>query len=164
MSVLCASPTPSAPVRPLDLIAADSLLSDEERAIRDTVRLFGTDQLRPHIAEWFEQGTIPARDLATQLGGLGVLGMHLEGYGCAGTNAVSYGLACLELEAVDSGDPLARQRAGIARHVRHLEVGQRGTKARMVTSDGHRRGHRMLWLTEPDFGSNPAGMRTHRQA
>ena len=91
------------PVRPLDLIATDTLLDDEERAIRDTVRQFGDDRLRPHIADWFEAGTLPARELARELGGLGVLGMHLEGYGCAGTSAVAYGLACMELEAVDSG-------------------------------------------------------------
>ncbi|MGB2840725.1 MAG: acyl-CoA dehydrogenase family protein, partial [Actinomycetes bacterium] len=86
------------PVRPLDLIATDTLLDDEERAIRDTVHTFGADRLRPHIAEWFESGTIPARELARELGDLGVLGMHLDGYGCSGTSAVAYGLACLELE------------------------------------------------------------------
>ena len=91
------------PTRPLDLIATESLLSEEERAIRDTVGQFGTDRLRPHVAEWFEAGTLPAKEVAQQLGELGVLGMHLEGYGCAGTSAVAYGLACLELEAVDSG-------------------------------------------------------------
>ena len=91
------------PVRPMDLLALDSLLTEEERLIRDTVRQYGDDKLRPHITEWFESGQIPARDLAKELGALGLLGMHLEGYGCAGTTAVAYGLACLELEAVDSG-------------------------------------------------------------
>jgi len=91
------------PVRPMDLLALDGLLSQEERLIRDTVRQYGDDKLRPHIAEWFESGQIPAHDLAKELGALGLLGMHLEGYGCAGTSAVAYGLACLELEAVDSG-------------------------------------------------------------
>src|SRR5256885_16481121 len=94
---------PRSPVRPLELFAIDGLLTDEERAIRATVREFGDRELRPHVAGWFESGVMPAREVARQLGGLGLLGMHLEGYGCAGTNAVSYGLACLELEAVDSG-------------------------------------------------------------
>jgi len=88
---------------PLDLIAADSLLSEEERAIRGTVRAFLTDRVRPHVAAWYEAGDLPARELSLELGGLGLLGMHLQGYGCAGTSAVAYGLACLELEAVDSG-------------------------------------------------------------
>src|SRR4051794_27437665 len=94
---------PRSPVRPLELFAIDGLLTDEERTIRATVREFGDRELRPHVAGWFESGEMPAREVARQLGGLGLLGMHLEGYGCAGTNAVSYGLACLELEAVDSG-------------------------------------------------------------
>ena len=88
---------------PFELYAIDGLLTDEERAIRDTVRDFGARELRPHVATWFDEGRVPARDLAKQLGALGILGMHLEGYGCAGTGAVAYGLACQEMEAVDSG-------------------------------------------------------------
>src|SRR6266540_2096306 len=87
---------------PTDFLALDRLLSDEERLIRDTVRSFVSDKILPEIASWFERGELP-RELAKELGALGLLGMHLEGYGCAGTNAVSYGLACLELEAGDSG-------------------------------------------------------------
>src|SRR3954464_15774008 len=86
----------------LTLIDLDSLLSEEERAIRDTVRDFVDKRVRPNIAQWFEDAVSP-RELAPELGKLGVLGMHLQGYGCAGTNAVSYGLACAELEAGDSG-------------------------------------------------------------
>ncbi|MDQ2795560.1 MAG: acyl-CoA dehydrogenase family protein, partial [Actinomycetota bacterium] len=86
-----------------ELYAIDSLLDDEERAIRDTVRDFGDKELRPHIATWFDEGRLPARDLARELGKLGILGMHLDGYGCAGTGSVAYGLACQEMEAVDSG-------------------------------------------------------------
>src|SRR5947209_19182810 len=86
----------------LDLIDFDSLLSDEERLIQQTVRSFVRDKVRPRIAEWFESGTSP-RELAPDLGALGLLGMHLSGYGTAGTSAVAYGLACLELEAGDSG-------------------------------------------------------------
>jgi len=87
---------------PLDFLAIDRLLSEEERLIRDTVRSFVADKVLPEIAGWFERGELP-RELAKELGALGLLGMHLQGYGCAGTNAVSYGLATLELEAGDSG-------------------------------------------------------------
>ena len=67
------------------------------------VRQFGESRLRPHIAEWFETGEVPVRDLAVEIGKLGLLGMHLEGYGCSGSSATAYGLVCQELEAVDSG-------------------------------------------------------------
>ena len=87
---------------PLDFIGIDALLSDEERAIRDMVRQFVADRVLPGIEGWFDRGEFPL-ELAKELGGLGLLGMHLTGYGCAGTNAVSYGLACMELEAGDSG-------------------------------------------------------------
>ena len=88
---------------PLSLVDLDHALHDDERAIRETVRTFGAKRLRPHIADWFESGTVPARELAPELGDLGLLGMHLDGYGCAGTSTVAYGMACHELEAVDSG-------------------------------------------------------------
>jgi len=149
------------PVRPMELLALDSLLSEEERLIQDTVRQYGDDKLRPHIAEWFESGQIPARDLAKELGALGLLGMHLEGYGCAGTSAVAYGLACLELEAVDSG-------------IRSL-VSVQGSLAMFSIWKWGSEEHKQQWLpgmaagdligcfglTEPDFGSNPSGMRTN---
>jgi glutaryl-CoA dehydrogenase len=96
------TPRPGGP-DPLDLLAVGELLTEEERLIRDTVRRFADDRIRPHIAEWFEQGVFPARELAPELGKLGLLGMHLEGYGCAGASAVAYGVACMELEAADSG-------------------------------------------------------------
>src|SRR3546814_16382339 len=86
-----------------ELFAIDPLLSPEEREIRDTVARFGERRLRPHLADWFEEGTFPVREIAPELGKLGLLGMHLEGYGCAGASATPYGLACLELEASDSG-------------------------------------------------------------
>ena len=85
-----------------DFLKVDDLLTDEDRAIRDTVRDFAQSELAPHVAEWYDEGTLPD-DLGPMLGKLGLLGMHLEGYGCAGTSATAYGVACRELEAVDSG-------------------------------------------------------------
>ena len=82
------------PIAPLDLIAFDSLLDEEERAIRDVVRSYVDARIKPNVAEWFDTGRLPARELAREMGELGLLGMHLEGYGCAGTSAVAYGLAC----------------------------------------------------------------------
>jgi glutaryl-CoA dehydrogenase len=87
---------------PLELLGVDHLLTEEEKAIQETVRRFASEKVRPYIAEWYEAGEIPL-SLAIDAGKLGLLGMHLTGYGCAGTNAVSYGLACMELEAADSG-------------------------------------------------------------
>jgi len=87
---------------PRDFLAIDTLLSSEERLLRDTVRRFVGERILPDVASWFEEGVFP-KDLAKELGALGLFGMHLEGYGCAGTSAVEYGLACLELEAGDSG-------------------------------------------------------------
>src|SRR6201996_5458508 len=97
------SGTAAAPaLRPEDFLAIDRMLSDEERDIRDTVRAFVRDKVTPYVGDWFEEGTIPL-ELAKELGSLNVLGMHLEGYGCAGASATAYGLACMELEAGDSG-------------------------------------------------------------
>ncbi|KRB77083.1 acyl-CoA dehydrogenase [Nocardioides sp. Root190] len=145
---------------PLELFDIDSLLSEEERAMRDSVRSFLDARVRPHLGDWYEDASIPVRDLARGLGDLGVLGMHLEGYGCAGTSATAYGLACLELEAADSG-------------LRSL-VSVQGSLAMFGIWKWGSEEHRETWLprmaageaigcfglTEPDFGSNPAGMRT----
>src|SRR4051812_14905978 len=90
-------------VGPLELLDLDTLLNDEEREIRDVVRRVADDRVRPGVAEWYESGSTPVRDLAIEFGKLGLLGMHLTGYGCAGSSAVAYGLACMELEAADSG-------------------------------------------------------------
>src|ERR1700753_3491726 len=91
------SATPAA-----DLLRIDDQLTPDERLVRDTVRDFTADRIDPHIADWFEAGTVP-RDLMPELGKLGLLGMHLTGYGCAGMGAVAYGVPCRELEAADSG-------------------------------------------------------------
>ena len=87
----------------LDLLDLDDDLDHEDRLLRDTVRKFADDRLRPNIQRWFEEGTLPARELAQEFGALGVLGMHLEGYGCQGSTATQYGIVCAEVEAVDSG-------------------------------------------------------------
>ena len=85
---------------PLDLVEIDEFLSADEKAVRDAVRQVCDKSVDPYVADWFERGELPvARELAKELGALGLLGMHLEGYGCAGMSAVDYGLACLELEA-----------------------------------------------------------------
>jgi glutaryl-CoA dehydrogenase len=151
---------PTTPVHPFDLLAFDSLLSDEERMIRDTVRQFGDERLRPHVADWFETGKVPARDLARELGALGLLGMHLEGYGCAGTSAVAYGLACLELEAVDSG---IRSLVSVQGSLAMFSIWRWGSeehKQRWLPGMAAGETIGCFGLTEPDFGSNPSGMRT----
>src|SRR5271169_7007337 len=93
---------PSTDSAPTDLLRIDDELSEEERLVRDTVRAFAAERILPFIADWFEAGTLP-RELAPELGKLGLLGMHLTGYGCAGMGPVAYGIACRELEACDSG-------------------------------------------------------------
>ncbi|MFE3055365.1 acyl-CoA dehydrogenase family protein [Nocardia sp. NPDC059239] len=143
-----------------ELFAIDSLLSDEERAIRDTVRAFAAERLRPRVAEWFEAGTFPARELAPELGKLGLLGMHLDGYGCAGTSATAYGLACLELEAVDSGvRSMVSVQGSLAMTAIH-KYGSEEQRLRWLPEMAAGRAIGCFGLTEPDFGSNPGGMRT----
>ena len=89
-------------INPHDFLSIDALLSDQEKLVRSTVREWVDNEVKPHIADWFENGGLP-RELGKAMGDLGMLGMHLDGYGCAGTSAVEYGLAAIELEAGDSG-------------------------------------------------------------
>ncbi|GHG09624.1 acyl-CoA dehydrogenase family protein [Streptomyces filamentosus] len=153
--------TPAHPTHPLALLAVDGLLSDEERAIRDTVRAAADRELRPHVAGWFEAGEIPARELARTLGGLGVLGMHLEGYGCAGTSAVAYGLACMELEAVDSGlRSLVSVQGSLAMYA-IWKHGSEEQKQRWLPKMAAGEYIGCFGLTEPDAGSDPGAMRTN---
>src|SRR5579864_4788432 len=152
--------TAAAPkVRPKDFLDVDHLLSDEERDIRDTVRAFVTDRVLPYVGEWFEEGTIP-RELAQELGKLGVLGMHLEGYGCAGASATSYGLACLELEAGDSGlRSLVSVQGSLAMFAIH-RWGSEEQKLEWLPRMAAGEAIGCFGLTEPDAGSDPGSMRT----
>ncbi|AKS36694.1 acyl-CoA dehydrogenase family protein [Mycolicibacterium goodii] len=143
-----------------DLIGINALLSAEEREIRDTVRSLVQRRIVPHVASWYENGELPARELAADLGELGLLGMHLKGYGCAGMSAVTYGLACLELEAGDSGiRSLVSVQGSLAMYAIHA-FGSEDQKNEWLPdmASGQRIG--CFGLTEPDHGSNPAGMRT----
>jgi glutaryl-CoA dehydrogenase len=145
---------------PYDPAALDDLLTPDEKAVRDSVRQLCADRIDPFVADWFERGQIPdLRGLVKELGALGVLGMHLSGYGCAGMSATEYGLACLELEASDSG-------------VRSL-VSVQGSLAMYAIWKWGTEQHKQQWLpamaagdaigcfglTEPDVGSDPASMR-----
>lgn len=142
------------------LFDLDSLLTPEEIEIRSTVRKFAAERIRPHIADWFEEGRLPARELAVELGSLGVLGMHLDGYDCAGTSATAYGLACLELEAVDSGiRSLVSVQGSLAMFSIH-HWGSEEQKDQWLPSMAAGRAIGCFGLTEPDHGSDPAGMRT----
>jgi glutaryl-CoA dehydrogenase len=146
---------------PHDPASIDTLLTADELAVRQTVREFCADKVAPHVAGWYERGELPgARALTRELGKIGLLGMHLTGYGCAGMSAVDYGLACLELEATDSG---LRSLVSVQGSLAMFAIWKFGSEA-----------HRTEWLprmaageaigcfglTEPDAGSDPASMRT----
>ncbi|ETA04960.1 acyl-CoA dehydrogenase [Gordonia alkanivorans CGMCC 6845] len=143
------------------LFALDSLLDADEIAIRDTVRDFANARLRPHIGDWFENAELPAREIARELGQIGALGMHLEGYGCPGMSATAYGLACLELEAVDSGiRSLVSVQGSLAMFsIHHWGSEEQKNEWLLRMAAGEAIG--CFGLTEPDFGSNPSGMRTN---
>jgi len=143
----------------VDFIGIGALLSDEERLVRETVRAFVRERVLPNVAGWFEDGILP-RELGPALGKLGLLGMHLDGYGCPGASAVAYGLACLELEAGDSG---VRSFASVQGSLAMYAIYRWGDEAqKRAWLPAMARGELIgcFGLTEPDFGSNPAGMRT----
>ena len=144
---------------PHDFLEIGSLLDDEERLLRDTVRQFVDDRILPDVADWFEEGTFP-KDMAKEMGALGLLGMHLEGYGCAGTSAVAYGLACLELEAGDSG---ARSFVSVQGSLAMFPIWKFGSEEQKQEWLPRMAAGEVIGcfgLTEPDSGSDPASMRT----
>jgi glutaryl-CoA dehydrogenase len=155
------SASSSAPpqIKPHDFLALDSLLSDEERDIRDTVRAFVQDKVVPNVGDWFEEGTIP-RELARELGALNVLGMHLEGYGCAGASATAYGLACMELEAGDSGIRSLVSVQGSLAMFAIWKWGSEEQKQEWLPRMAAGEAIGCFGLTEPDAGSDPGSMRT----
>ncbi len=149
------------PAAPLDYFGVDAVVDDESRDLQAAVRVFVDERVRPNIASWFENGHLPARELARELGRLGVLGMHLKGYGCAGTSVTAYGLACMEVEAGDSG---LRSLVSVQGSLAMYAIWRFGSDPqkdewlpRMATGEAIG----CFGLTEPDFGSDPAGMRTN---
>ncbi len=146
-------------IRPRDYLAIDDLLGDEERDIRDTVRAFVAKEVVPNVDEWFEQGILP-RELALEIGRLGLFGMHLTGYGCAGASAVAYGLTCLELEAGDSGVRSLVSVQGSLAMFAIWRWGSEEQKQQWLPRMAAGEAIGCFGLTEPDAGSDPGSMRT----
>ncbi|HEX5294670.1 MAG TPA: acyl-CoA dehydrogenase family protein [Streptosporangiaceae bacterium] len=152
-------PRTTDPAAAVDLLRVDDELSEEERLVRDTVRDFAGKRILPHVADWFEAGTLP-RELFPEVGQLGLLGMHLTGYGCAGMGAIAYGVACRELEAADSG---LRSLVSVQGSLAMFPIWKYGTEEqkqewlpRMAAGEAIG----CFGLTEPDHGSDPSGMTT----
>jgi glutaryl-CoA dehydrogenase len=157
--VSTAAGPPRVELDPLDFLEIDALLGEEERLVRDTVRGFVRDRVLPGVDDWFERGVFP-RELAGEMAALGLLGMHLRGYGCAGASAVAYGLACQELEAGDSG---FRSFVSVQGSLAMFPIWKYGSEEqRQQWLPRMARGEVIgcFGLTEPDFGSDPGGMRT----
>jgi glutaryl-CoA dehydrogenase len=145
----------------MDLLRVDDEFTDEERLVRDTARRFAAERIEPHVADWFEAGTFPVRELAPELGSLGFLGMHLSGYGCPGAGAVAYGIACRELEAADSGlRSFVSVQGSLAMSAIH-KYGSEEQKQEWLPKMAAGQALGCFGLTEPDHGSDPANMRTH---
>src|ERR1700753_2972213 len=161
MSTAPASPPARPRLDPHDPAGLDAQLSDEELAVRQTVRDFCADKILPHVAGWYEDGELPGeRELARELGKIGLLGMHLTGYGCAGMSAVDYGLACLELEAADSGLRSLVSVQGSCAMSAIWRFGSEAHKTEWLPRLAAGEAIGCFGLTEPDAGSDPASMRT----
>ncbi|MEV8554034.1 acyl-CoA dehydrogenase family protein [Streptomyces glaucescens] len=150
------------PFDPADPLGLDDLLEPEDLAVRDTVRGWAAGRVLPYVADWYESGELPQiRELARELGALGALGMSLDGYGCAGASAVQYGLACLELEAADSGiRSLVSVQGSLAMYAIH-RFGSEEQKLTWLPRMAAGEVIGCFGLTEPDHGSDPAAMRTY---
>ena len=157
MATTTAAPTE---LDPLDFLALDALLDDEERAIRDTVRAFVRDRVLPDVGDWFEQGILP-REILQELAGLGLFGMHLDGYGLPGASAVAYGLTCLELEAGDAGVRSTVSVQGSLAMFAIWKWGSEEQKEHWLPAMHRGEAIGCFGLTEPDAGSDPGAMRTH---
>jgi glutaryl-CoA dehydrogenase len=142
-----------------DLLRVDDQLTEEERLVRDTVRAFATDRIMPHIADWFEAGTLP-RELVPELGKMGLLGMHLHGYGCAGMGPVAYGLTCREMEAADSGLRSLVSVQGSLSMFPIWKYGSAEQKNEWLPRMAAGEAIGCFGLTEPDHGSDPSSMKT----
>ena len=153
------APTTISAASPADLTLATRDVADEDREIQSTVRRFSDDRLRPNIAQWYNDGYFPP-ELAQEFGALGLLGMHLQGYGCAGASATSYGLACLELEAVDSGFRSFVSVQGSLSMFSIHAYGSEEQKQEWLPRLAAGTAVGCFGLTEPDFGSDPGSMRT----
>ena len=144
-----------------DLLDLDTLLSPDELAVRDSVRRACAEHVLPHVQGWYESGELPqVRELAREFGRLGLLGMHLSGYGCAGMSAVDYGLACLELEAADSGIRSLVSVQGSLAMFALWRFGSEEQKQRWLPPMASGEAIGCFGLTEPDHGSDPASMAT----
>jgi glutaryl-CoA dehydrogenase len=143
-----------------DLLRIDDELNEEERLVRDTVRAFAADRIMPHIADWFEAGTLP-RELAPELGKLGLLGMHLKGYGCACMGPFSYGFTCREMEAADSGLRSLVSVQGSLAMFPIWKYGSEEQKQEWLPRMAAGEAIGCFGLTEPDHGSDPSSMTTH---
>ncbi|MFF1684685.1 MULTISPECIES: acyl-CoA dehydrogenase family protein [unclassified Streptomyces] len=152
---------PFAALDPVDPLNLEALFTDEERAVRDTVRQYLDDKVEPHIAEWFESGELPdLPELAREFGKMGLLGMHLEGYGCAGMSARAYGIACRELEATDSGlRSFVSVQGSLAMFAIH-RFGSEEQKQEWLPRMAAGEAIGCFGLTEPDHGSDPSSMTT----
>jgi glutaryl-CoA dehydrogenase len=144
---------------PLDYANIGAQLSEEELAVRHAVRRLMKERVDEEIGEWFDQGRFP-RELIPELGAMGLLGMHLEGYGCAGASAVAYGLACQELEAADSG---LRSFVSVQGSLAMFPISRYGSeeqRQRWLPAMAAGEAIGCFGLTEPDAGSDPGAMRT----
>ena len=142
-----------------DLLRVDDQLTEEERLVRDTVRAFASDRIMPHIADWFEAGTLP-REIVPELGKMGLLGMHLHGYGCAGMGPVAYGLTCREMEAADSGLRSLVSVQGSLSMFPIWKYGSEDQKNEWLPPMAAGEAIGCFGLTEPDHGSDPSSMKT----